>query len=143
MLIPTCKAYRTSYWLCVMTWAGSQTNGYSLRAIPSVAPDIAQPICTIRQISQAIKLLGSRSTRAAISPGMTRVRPLAAPAPEVSCAISVLLAAIRCNGWRVKRGVRCFACRGGNPGIAADAGHHAGAIAGFGAGKDIGTALGN
>jgi len=27
--------------------------------------------------------------------------------------------------------------------FAADAGHHAGAIAGFGAGKDIGMALGN
>ena len=32
---------------------------------------VAQPICTIRQISQAIALIGSRSIRAAISPGMT------------------------------------------------------------------------
>ena len=98
MLIPTCKAYRTSYWLCVISLAGSQTNGYSRRAIPSVEADIAQPTCTIRQISQAIKLIGRRSTRAAASPGMTRVPPPAAPAPEVSCAITVLLAAIQFQG---------------------------------------------
>ena len=77
-----------------MTLAGSQTNGYSRRAIPSVEAEIAQPICTIRQISQAMKLMGRRSTRAAISPGMTSVPPPAAAAPEVSCAITVLLAAI-------------------------------------------------
>ena len=98
MLIPTCKAYRTSYWLCVMTLAGSQMNGYSRRAIPSVEADIAQPTCTIRQISQAMKLIGRRSTRAAASPGMTRVPPPVAAAPEVSCAITVLLAAIRFQG---------------------------------------------
>src|SRR5580692_721633 len=74
-----------------MTWAGSQTNGYSRWAIPSVDAEHAQPTWMIRQISQAIKLLGRRSTRAAISPGMTRVPPpAAAPAPEVSCAITVL-----------------------------------------------------
>ena len=81
-----------------MTLAGSQTNGYSRRAIPSVEAEHAQPTCTIRQISQAIKLMGRRSTRAAISPGMTRVPPPAAAAPEVSCAITVLLAAIRYQG---------------------------------------------
>src|SRR5215469_8194740 len=96
MLIPACRAYRTSYWLWLMTLAGSQTNGYSRAAIPSVEADIAQPTCTIRQISQAMKLLGRRSTRAAISPGMTRVPPAAAP--EVSCAIAVLLAVIRYQG---------------------------------------------
>ena len=58
-----------------MTLAGSQTNGYSLAAIPSVDAAVAQPTCTIRQISQAMKLIGRRSTRAAISPGMTRVPP--------------------------------------------------------------------
>jgi hypothetical protein len=31
------------YWLCVMTRAGSQTNGYSRRAIPSVEAEHAQP----------------------------------------------------------------------------------------------------
>src|ERR1700677_5257411 len=99
MLIPTCKAYRTSYWLWVMTWAGSQTNGYSLSAIPSVEAENAQPICTIRQISQAMKLIGRRSTRAAISPGMTSVLPpLAAADAGVSCAIAVLLAAIPYQG---------------------------------------------
>src|ERR1700759_2940343 len=92
MLIPTCKAYKTLYWLCVMTLAGSQTNGYSRWAIPSVAAELAQPTCTIRQISQAMKLIGSRSTRAAISPGMTRVVGApTAPVPEVSCVICVLL----------------------------------------------------
>src|ERR1700677_4560118 len=96
MLIPACRAYRTLYWEWVMTLAGSQTNGYSLAAIPSVAAAVAHPTCTIRQISQAIKLIGRRSTRAAISPGMTRVPPAAAPA--VSCAIGVLLAAIQFQG---------------------------------------------
>ena len=90
MLIPACRAYRTSYWECVTDLAGSQMNGYSRAAIPSVEADIAQPTCTIRHISQAMKLIGSRSTRAAISPGMTRVPPVAPPAPEVSCAITVL-----------------------------------------------------
>src|ERR1700722_18192041 len=90
MLMPAWKAYRTSYWECVTALAGSQMNGYSRAAIPSVEAEVAQPICTIRQISQAMKLIGSRSTRAAISPGMTRVPPAAA-APEVSCAITVLL----------------------------------------------------
>ena len=75
MLIPACRAYRTLYWEWVTTLAGSQTNGYSRAAIPSVAAAVAQPTCTIRQISQAIALMGSRSTRAAISPGMTRVPP--------------------------------------------------------------------
>src|ERR1700722_14250977 len=89
MLIPAWKAYRTSYWECVTVLAGSQTNGYNRAAIPSVEADIAQPTCTIRHISQAMKLIGRRSTRAAISPGMTRVPP-AAPPPEVSCAITVL-----------------------------------------------------
>ena len=105
MLIPACRAYRTLYWEWVTTLAGSQTNGYSRAAIPSVAAAVAQPTCTIRQISQAIALMGSRSTRAAISPGMTRVPPpAAAAAPEVSCAITVLLAAIRFKGWRGKAG---------------------------------------
>jgi hypothetical protein len=49
-------------------------------------------------------LMGRRSTRAAISPGMTRVVPeVAVPDPEVSCAITVLLAAIRFGDGRVKR----------------------------------------
>ena len=104
MLIPAWKAYRTSYWECVTALAGSQMNGYSRAAIPSVEAEVAQPICTIRQISQAIKLIGSRSTRAAISPGMTRVPAAAAPAPEVSCAITVLLAAIRSQGVAGKAG---------------------------------------
>src|SRR5580693_8192552 len=99
MLIPTCRANRTLYWLCVTTWAGSQTKGYSRRAIPSVEAEVAQPIWMIRQITQAIKLLGRRSTRAAISPGMTRVLPPAvAPAPEVFSVIGDLLAAIRYQG---------------------------------------------
>ena len=103
MLIPAWKAYRTSYWECVTALAGSQMNGYSRAAIPSVEAEVAQPICTIRQISQAMKLIGSRSTRAAISPGMTKVPPVAAP--EVSCAIAVLLAAIRSQGdGKVNRG---------------------------------------
>src|SRR6516162_7934433 len=92
MLIPACRAYRTSYWLWLMTLAGSQTYGYILAAIPSVDAAIAQPTWMIRQISQAIALMGSRSIRAAISPGMTMVvvvvvPPPAAPAPEVSCAM--------------------------------------------------------
>ena len=85
MLIPAWKAYRTSYWLWVMTLAGSQTYGYSLAAIPSVEAAIAQPTCTIRQISQAMKLVGSRSTRAAISPGMTSVPPAAAGSRSILC----------------------------------------------------------
>ena len=64
MLIPAWKAYRTSYWECVTVLAGSQTNGYSRAAIPSVEADIAQPTCTIRQISQAMKLIGQ-----AVDPG--------------------------------------------------------------------------
>src|SRR6202035_4890005 len=97
MLIPACKAYKTLYWEWLMTLAGSQTNGYSRWAIPSVDAAHAQPTCTIRHISQAMKLMGRRSTRAAISPGITRVLPAppaAAAAPDVSCAITVLLAAI-------------------------------------------------
>ena len=58
-----------------MTLAGSHTNGYSLAAIPSVEAEHAQPTCTIRHISQAMKLMGRRSTRAAISPGMAGVVP--------------------------------------------------------------------
>ena len=88
MLIPACKAYRTSYWLWFITLAGSQTYGYSLAAIPSVEAAHAQPTCTIRQISQAMKLLGSRSTRAAISPGMTRVPPPAAGSRSILCHYS-------------------------------------------------------
>ncbi len=75
MLIPACKAYSTLYWEWLMTLAGSQTNGYSRCAIPSVAAAHAQPTCTIRHISQAQKVMGRRSTRAAISPGMTTVPP--------------------------------------------------------------------
>src|SRR5690349_6688576 len=96
MLIPACSAYRTSYWEWLMTLAGSQTYGYSLAAIPSVEAAHAQPTWIIRQISQAMPLMGSRSTLAAISPGITRVPP--AEAPEVSCAITVLLAATRTQG---------------------------------------------
>ena len=81
-----------------MTWAGSQMNGYSLRAIPSVEADIAQPTCTIRHISQAMKLIGRRSTRAAASPGMTSVPPPTASAAELSCVITGLLAASRLRG---------------------------------------------
>src|SRR6202034_3984048 len=103
MLIPAWKAYRTSYWEGVTALAGSQMNGYSRAAIPSVEAEVDQPICTIRQISQAIRLIGRRSTRAAISPGMTRVPPVAAP--EVSCAITFLLAAPRNQGMAgVRRG---------------------------------------
>ncbi len=78
-----------SYWLWVISLAGSQMNGYILAAIASVETATAQPICTIRQISQAIALLGRRSTRAAISPGMTMVVPplAAAPDPEASVAM--------------------------------------------------------
>jgi hypothetical protein len=105
MPIPTSRAYRTSYWLWVISLAGSQTNGYILAAIASVPTAHAQPICTIRQISQAMKLMGSRSTRAAISPGMTRVFPPAAvPVPEVSFAIAVLLAAAQGHGVAGKAG---------------------------------------
>ena len=56
------------YWEWLTTFAGSQTNGYSRAAIPSVEAAVAQPTCTIRHISQAIRLMGRRSTRAAISP---------------------------------------------------------------------------
>ena len=99
MLIPTCRAYRTSYWLWVMTLAGSQTNGYSRAAIPSVDAAHAQPTCTIRQISQAIEAHGQ-----AVDPGCHLAgndQGAAAgggPAPEVSCAITVLLAAIQSQG---------------------------------------------
>ena len=111
MLIPTSKAYRTSYWLWVISLAGSQTNGYILAAIASVETAIAQPICTIRQISQAMKLMGSRSTRAAISPGMTRVPPAAARLPRYLVAIAVLLAAIRFQGVAGKAGeLWCLCC---------------------------------
>src|ERR1700722_5010450 len=105
MPIPPSRAYRTSYWLWLISLAGSQTNGYILAAIASVPTAHAQPICTIRQISQAMKLMGSRSTRAAISPGMTRVFPPAAvPAPEASYAITVLLAATQGHGVAGKAG---------------------------------------
>src|ERR1700690_3316666 len=106
-----------------MTWAGSQTNGYSLRAIPSVEAEKAQPTWMIRHISQAMKLMGRRSMRAAISPGMTSVPPpVAVPPPEVSCDIATLLAAIRYQGVAEKKRVipllgcgrqpgRCCWCR--------------------------------
>src|SRR6516164_6177650 len=110
MLIPPCSANSTLYWECVITWCGSHTNGYSLEAIPSVDAPTAQPIWMIRQISQAIALIGSRSTRAAISPGMTRVPPLEAPAPEVSCAIAVLLAAVPGQGAVAVKGGRRRHC---------------------------------
>src|ERR1700753_820945 len=98
MLIPACRAYSTSYCEGGMPLAGSQTNGYSRAAIPSVEAAIAQPSCTMRQISQAMPLMGRRSTRAAISPGMTKAAPPPALAPAVSCAITVLLAAIQFQG---------------------------------------------
>ena len=99
MLIPTCKAYRTSYWLCVMTLAGSQTNGYSRAAIPSVEAD-DRPA----HLHDQADLPGHEAHGQAVDPG----RHLAGndqsaaagggPAPEVSCAITVLLAAIRFQG---------------------------------------------
>src|ERR1700722_17812721 len=143
MLMPAWKAYRTSYWEFVTALAGSQMTGYSRAAIPSVEAEVDQPICTIRQISQAIKLIGSRSIRAAISPGMTRV-PLAVPAPEVSCAIAVLLAAIRSQGmagvnrggaapWPVSRTTTWTLPLAEGARVAAgDAGYQGGACAGSG-----------
>src|SRR6185312_12182535 len=98
MLIPTWKAYSTSYWLWVISLAGSHTYGYIRAAMPSVEAAMAQPTCTMRHISQAIRLLGRRSTRAAISPGMTKRAVPAASAPDVSCAIAVLLAAVQGHG---------------------------------------------
>jgi hypothetical protein len=90
MLIPVSRAYSTEYSKDVMTCRGSQMNGYSRALIPSAEAEHAQPTCTSRASSQAIALTGRRSTRAAISPGMTTVAP-AAPAPDLSCAIAVLL----------------------------------------------------
>src|ERR1700733_14085126 len=109
-----------------MAWFGSQMNGYSVAAIPSVAPVVVQPSCTIRAISKITQLAGSRSIRAAISPGITRVvvRPAAAPAPEASCAIAILLAATQGQGWLGKAGCGAFACDGRKPDSAADAGHN-------------------
>jgi hypothetical protein len=73
------------YWEWLTTLAGSQMNGYSLAAIPSVEAEVAQPTCTIRHISQAIMLMGRRSIRAAISPGITKAvaPPPAVAVPEV------------------------------------------------------------
>ena len=123
-----------------MTLAGSQTYGYSRAAIPSVEAAHAQPTWMIRQISQAMALMGSRSTRAAISPGMTIVPPAAAP--EVSCAITVLLAAIRFREWRGKAGnYGAFAADVEGARVAAgNADHQAMAVDGFGAGENIGIA---
>src|SRR5215471_15636566 len=90
MLIPACKAYKTEYSYDVMLWCGNHMNGYRTGAIPSADPAHAQPTCTSRNISQIIKLTGRRSTRAAISPGMSTVPP--PTALEVSCAIASLLA---------------------------------------------------
>jgi hypothetical protein len=44
MLMPACRAYSTSYWEWLMTLAGSQMNGYSRAAMPSVEADVDQPI---------------------------------------------------------------------------------------------------
>src|SRR5215475_6864638 len=96
MLIPACKAYKTEYSNDVMLWCGNHMKGYRNRAIPSVDAAHAQPACTRRNVSQIIKLTGRRSTRAAISPGMTTLLP--PTALEVSCAIAALLAAIWCQG---------------------------------------------
>src|SRR5215475_7375771 len=90
MLIPACKAYKTEYSNDVMLWCGNHMKGYRNRAIPSVDAAHAQPACTRRNVSQIIKLTGRRSTRAAISPGMTTMLP--PTALEVSCAIAALLA---------------------------------------------------
>src|ERR1700732_3672310 len=89
-----------------MAWSGNHMNGYSVAAIPSVAPVVVQPSCTISAISKTTQLAGRRSIRAAISPGITRrvVPPPAAPAPDVSCAIANLLAASRVRGGGVKQG---------------------------------------
>ena len=82
-----------------MRCLGSQMNGYSRRAGPSVASMHPQAVWMTRPSSHCIQVSGSRSIRAAISPGMTRVPPpAAAPDPGVSCAIAVLLAAIRFQG---------------------------------------------
>jgi len=92
------KANRTEYSNEVMTWCGSHMNGYSLALIPSADAEHAQPTCTSRAISQAILLMGRRSTRAAISPGTTKVvPPTAPPAPDVPCAIAVPLCAMLCH----------------------------------------------
>jgi hypothetical protein len=70
---------------------------------------------------QAMKLIGRRSTRAAISPGMTSVPPPAAVAPpEVSCDITDLLAAIRYQGVAEKSGRCLFGDCGRQPGLAVD-----------------------
>src|ERR1700689_113883 len=125
-----------------MAWFGSQMNGYSVAAIPSVAPVVVQPSCTIRAISKITQLVGSRSIRAAISPGITRlvVRPAVAPVPEASCAIAILLAATKER--RGKAGCGAFAGDGRKPDSVAAAGHNAGAFSGFGAGQYTGAALG-
>ena len=126
-----------------MTLAGSQTNGYSRAAIPSVEAAIAQPTCTIRQISQAMKLMGRRSTRAAISPGMTRVPPPRRPRlPRYLVPLRFSLLPSSFRGWRVKRGITAaFAADVEGARVAAgDAGHQAVAVAGFGAGENIGMA---
>ena len=81
----------------VIRWAGSQMNGYSRRAGPSVASMAAQASWTTRAISHCIQLSGSRSIRAAISPRTTTAAVPPAAAPEVSCAIYLLLAATRCQ----------------------------------------------
>jgi len=43
MLIPVSRAYRTEYSNEVMTWRGSQMNGYSRALIPSADAAHAQP----------------------------------------------------------------------------------------------------
>src|ERR1700727_61752 len=130
MPIPTSKAYRTEYCDEVMRCLGSQMYGYRRSAGPSVASMAAQAAWTIKASSHCIQLRGSRSIRAAISPGITKV--VASPpvaAPEVSCAIAVLLAAIRCHGnggSKAGNGGALTADAGGVR-VAADgdAGHHA------------------
>ena len=68
-------------------------------------PTIAQPTCTIRQISQAMKLMGRRSTRAAISPGMTRVPPPRRPRlPRCLVPLQFSLLPSGVRGWRGKAG---------------------------------------
>src|SRR5690349_22899261 len=117
MLIPVSRAYRTEYSNDVMTWCGSQMNGYSLALIPSADAAHAQPTCTSRAISQAILLTGSRSTRAAISPGTTtEVRPAPVRAPDVSSAIATLLGAFCVKrAWAPLPGVSAGLCVGGQP----------------------------
>src|ERR1700722_10594176 len=96
MLIPPSRANSHEYSDELMpTWFGIHTNGYSRAAIPSVDAVVAQASITSRHISQCTQLLGRRSIRAAISPGITRVPPPVPP--EASCVIAVLLAAIRCQ----------------------------------------------